>query len=476
MNFKKNAIKTAVGVAAMSGVAAAQAGTWAATSGAPVFATELFGTGTTAIISPTTGVYTLGTDIATGNQQVNVTLAGGTWGAALTSGSLVYANNGDGDGNDNGAATIALVEGGTTTDSTASFRITTGTALENQDTFTLTYTIGGAQGLSSATTTAGPTLAFTISDTLGNADTAGAAAVVASSANAVTLAQAAAGTPANIDVTSGSVQFTDAGDGTTLSMDLGGFTLTGATAREDGNDANFVINASDALVTSTTVTVTGDFAASLGVDTDLDGVTTEGEGVTISGCGLGTVAATTLTATTATFALTSANAATAAAAGTECTINMLVDGTTVINPSTPSMSVAVDYTTAGYADEASSGALASVAKNGSTANANILLNPAGTYDNFIRVSNGGSVAGAVTVQLFNDSGDSVSFALLDADLAAGASTDLISVATLYASAQAADATFDVGSGKLRGVFTGAFSGLSVQNISTSTDGTTFFTF
>ena len=155
---------------------------------------------------------------------------------------------------------------------------------------------------------------------------------------------------------------------------------------------------------------------------------------------------------------------------------MLVDGTTVINPSTPSMSVEVDYTTAGYADEASSGALATVAKNGSTANANILLNPAGTYDNFIRVSNGGSVAGAVTVQLFNDSGDSVSFALLDADLAAGASTDLISVATLYASAQAADATFDVGTGKLRGVFTGAFSGLSVQNISTSTDGTTFFTF
>ena len=224
----------------MSGVTAAQAGTWAATSGAPVFATELFGTGTTAIISPTTGIYTLGTDIATGNQQVNVTFTGGTWGAALTSGSLVYTNNGDGDNTTNGAATIALVEGGTTTDTTASFRITTATALENQDTFTLTYTIGGPQGLSTATTTAGPTLAFTISDTLGNADTAGAAAAVASSANAATLAQAAAGTPSNIDVTSGSIQFTEAGDGTTLSMDLGGFTLTGATAREDGNDANFV--------------------------------------------------------------------------------------------------------------------------------------------------------------------------------------------------------------------------------------------
>jgi len=476
MNFKKNALRTVVGAAAMTGVAAAQAGSWAATSGAPVFATELFGTGTTAVLTPTTGIYTLGTDIATGNQQVNVTLAGGVWGAALTSSSLAYTNNGDGDNTTNGAATVALVSGGTTTDTTASFRITTGTAMENQDTFTLTYTIGSPAGLSSATTTAGPTLAFTISDTLGNADTAGAAAVVASSGNAVALTQAAAGTPANIDVTSGSVQFTDAGDGTTLSMDLGGFTLDDAVAREDGNDANFVINAGNALVTSTTVTVTGDFAASLGVDTDEDGVTTEGEGVTLSGCGLGTVAASTLTATTATFALTSANAATAAAASTECTINMLVDGTTVINPSTPTMTVAVDYTTAGYADEASSGALAAVAKNGSSAEANLLLNPAGAYDNFIRVSNGGTVAGAVTITMFNDSGDSVTFALQDSDLAAGASTDLISVATLYASAQAADATFDVGTGKLRATFSGAFSGLNVQNISTSTDGTTFFTF
>ena len=475
MNFKKNAIRTAVGAVAMTGVAAAQAGTWTASSGAPVFATELFGTGTTAIISPTTGVYTLGTGIATGNQQVNVTLAGGTWGAALTGASLAYANNGDGANNALGSATIALVSGGTTTDSTASFRVTTAIALENQDTFTLTYTIGGAQGLSSATTTGGPTLAFTLSDVLGNADTPGAAAVVASSAAAVTLAQAAQATPQNIDVTSGSTQFTGSG-AATLSMDLGGFTLTSATAREDGNDANFVLNAGDALLTSTTVTVTGDFAASLGVDTDLDGVTTEGEGVTISGCGLGTVAATTLTATTATFALTSANAATAAANGGECQVNMLVDGTTVINPSTPSMTVALDYTTAGYADESSSGSLAAVAKNGSSANANLLLNPTGVYDNFIRVSNGGTVAGAVTVQLFNDSGDSVSFALQATDLAAGGSTDLISVASLYASAQAADATFDVGTGKLRGVFTGAFSGLSVQNISTSTDGTTFFTF
>ena len=472
MNFNKNALRTVVGAAAMTGVAAAQAGTWAPAT-APTFATELFGTGNTTVIDPGKAAYTLGTGIAAGSQQINVTLTGGTWGAALASANMAYGNVGN---SGSGRATVALVSGGTTTDTTASFRVTTTIALRATDTFTLDYTVGGVQGLSSASTTAGPTLAFTISDTLGNADTAGAATVVGASAAAVTLTQAAATTPANIDVTSGSVQFTDAGDGTTLSMELGTFSLNDETAREDGNERDFVINANDALVTATTVTVTGDFAASLGVDTDEDGVTTEGEGVTLSGCGLGTVAASTLTATTATFALTSGNAATAAASAAACTINMLVDGTTVINPSAPSMTVAVDYTTAGYADEASSGALAAVAKNGSAAATPLLLNPTGAYDNFIRVTNGGTVAGAVTVQMFNDSGDSVTFALQATDLAAGASTDLIAVSTLYASAQAADATFDVGTGKLRAAFTGAFSGLNVQNISTSTDGTTFFTF
>ena len=104
-----------------------------------------------------------------------------------------------------------------------------------------------------------------------------------------------------------------------------------------------------------------------------------------------------------------------------------------------------------------------------------MLNPAGAYDNFIRVTNTGSVAGSVFATISNDAGDSVTFTLTSS-LAAGGSTDLISVGTFYESAQAADATFDVGTGKLRGAFTGEFAGIDVQNISTSTDGTTFFTF
>ena len=473
MNFKKNLVKAAVTAAAAGGVAAVQAGTFS-TGTKPVFATELFGPSSTVVIAPAAATYKLATDIAKGNQQVDVTLAGGTWGAALTAGSLTYAANGDTDNIANGATTIALVSGGTTTDTTASFRLTTNVALETTDTLSLAYTVAGAQGLGTATTTGGPTLAFTISDVLGNADTAGAATALASSANAYTLTQAATATAANIDVSSGSVNFTDAGDGTTLNMDIGGFTLTVATAREDGNDNNFVLNANDVDGTTGTVTVTGDFTASLGVDTDADGVTTEGEGVTLSGC-ITELNATTLTADTATWSLNDTQLNTIAV-GAACQINMKVDGTTVIGESTPQLSVAVDYVNTSYVDEASSGAISPVAKNGSSASANLLLNPTGAYDNFIRVSNTGTVAGAVTVTMYNDSGDSVSFALQDTDLAGNSSTDLISVATLYASAQAADATFDVGTGKLRANFSGAFSGINVQNISTSTDGTTFFTF
>ena len=61
-------------------------------------------------------------------------------------------------------------------------------------------------------------------------------------------------------------------------------------------------------------------------------------------------------------------------------------------------------------------------------------------------------------------------------LAAGNSADLISVAELVAAVQASDATFTVGTGKLRASIEGEFAGIAVQNVSVSTDGTTFFTF
>jgi hypothetical protein len=378
--------------------------------------------------------------------------------------------------------TFALVDGGANTDSTAEFRVTTagiaGNGALTNDNITLVYNVAGVTSLGTATTTGGPTLSFAITDTVGNVDTAGTAAVIASSVAATGLAGVAtAAGDSKIDVSAGTTQFTTptAGGGGTLSFDAGSFTISdGALAAngvEDDGATFWNAGAGDGTVTATTVTLTGDFSASLGVDTDLDGNTAEGEGVTLSGC-LNTNA-TTLTASLATFSLTNAN--TAAILNTACNVNINVDGTTVIPEFTPALSVAVDYAGATLTDESLALNLAAVTKDGSTAAANLLLNPDGAYDNFIRVSNASGVAGAVFATIYNDAGDAVTFTLISS-LAAQASSDLISVDDLYESAQAADETFDVGTGKLRGSFTGEFADISVQNISVSTDDTTFFTF
>jgi len=316
-------------------------------------------------------------------------------------------------------------------------------------------------------------MAFTISDTLGNVDTAGAATAVASSIAGTTVSATATASPSLIDVSNGSTQFTG---GSTLSFNAGTFTIADLAGVANGAQASnaataWAVGTNDAAVTNTTITVTGDFSASLGVDTNEDGNTSQGEGVTLTG-GI-TQNATTLTADTATFVVSGADTATAANSAT--TVNVNVDGTTVIPEQAIGLTVAIDYTTAGLTDESLTASLASIAKDGSTATAPLLLNPDGAYDNFIRVSNTGTVEGAVFATITNDSGTSVTFTLIDS-LGAGASSDLISVDDLYTSAQAADATFDVGTGKLRGSFTGEFAGINVQNISTSTDGTTFFTF
>ena len=483
MNFKKNALKTAIAAAGVAGSSLSMAGTWAPAT-APVFATEIFGPNNTAQLQVGNAVYTTGTAIANGSQNIVYTLTGATWGGnGLTSASVVYTNSANqASGGKTNAMTFALVDGGANTDSTAEFRVTTagtttGGAIAG-DNITLVYNIAGVTSLGTATATGGPTLAFEIKDTVGKVDTTGAATAIAASANGTGITSTASTTGASkIDVTNGTSIFTTpvgAGGGT-LAFDAGSFTITDLNGAANGVQVDGTVpwqaGVNDAAVTATTVTITGDFTASLGVDTDADGNTAEGEGVTLSGCV--TANATTLTADTATFSLSTGQ--TVAAVNTACDVTINVDGTTVIPEFTPALTVAVDYATATLTDDSLSANLAALTKDGSTAAANLLLNPDGAYDNFIRVSNTGSVAGAVFATLYNDSGDAVTFTLIDS-LAGNGSSDLISVDTLYSSAQAADATFDVGTGKLRGSFTGEFAGISVQNISTSTDGTTFFTF
>lgn len=458
--FKKTLLAASMAAALSAGPA--MAGTWdadgdgAGTDGSAVYATELFGDGTTVITPAATAKYTFAATPGAGSSfLVDVTLSSGTWGAALTSASLGYGPLGT------GVASVLLVSGGATTDSTAQFRVDVSAAIQSGDTLALTYTVGGTSALASATGSIKMDIA--ISDNLGPVDTAGAAANIARAVDETTIAASTTGSAGQIDVTTGSTKFTAAAVSTT-SVDLGNFTITdNATGVEDDGTTAFTANSGDAGVTSATVTISGNFAASLGVDADT--TPTTNDGVQLSGC----VAAdaTTLTATEATFSLTGAQVA--AALGTACDVTMNIDGTTVLDEFTPSVTVAVDYTNAKYTDESLTANLYSLAKNGDTVDADLMLTPGGVFSGYVRISNKSSVTGKVIATLFNDAGDAVTFDLADGVLDAQSSTALITVEDLYAQAQAADATFDHNGGKLRARFEGEFSDIEAQSITISTD-------
>ncbi len=95
---------------------------------------------------------------------------------------------------------------------------------------------------------------------------------------------------------------------------------------------------------------------------------------------------------------------------------------------------------------------------GSSDRVNWGLTPGGAFKQFFRISNPSSVTGDVTVTLVNDAGQSVSFPLDKVDgissseLAAGASTSLISIDDLAA----ADSSFNVNGGKIRVIVRGEF--------------------
>jgi hypothetical protein len=137
----------------------------------------------------------------------------------------------------------------------------------------------------------------------------------------------------------------------------------------------------------------------------------------------------------------------------------------------------------GYDSETTAMTFGTLAKNGDSQTLNLLLTPGGNFKNFVRISNTSSIAGDVTFSLINDSGDTVSGVALSSvsgqtgsSLSGQSSTGLISVDDLYAAAQAKDATFDAGTGKLRMTVSGNFQSIDVQNISTSNDNNSFDTF
>ena len=261
----------------------ALAGTWTATVTATSYAAELFGDGTV-VLNPGTAVYAMNAAPPLGNSfNVDYTMTGASWGAALSSASLSLLNDPT---TQSGAASITLVDGGGIADSTAKFRVDATTAFGAINQLQLFFNFDGATGLGTPGGTV--TLAVSLTDTLGALDTAGAAQTIATSAEGTgfTAVPNSGATLKAIDVLTGSTTFVDTTAAGTLTNSLGTFTIADASAagafifEDDSVNGNQAILGAAATQWSIgtgdsqsatgvgTVTVTGDFSASVGVDAD----------------------------------------------------------------------------------------------------------------------------------------------------------------------------------------------------------------
>ncbi|HAT1545885.1 hypothetical protein [Aeromonas hydrophila] len=212
------------------------------------------------------------------------------------------------------------------------------------------------------------------------------------------------------------------------------------------------------LVNTAKLEVAGDFSAGL---KDVDGKLLPG-----AAAFSGVVGAATVTATKAEFPFT--------AADTGGVLTFTVDGKTAIE----AHDMTVKFVPVAQADYTLSaldmGVIGSLTKNGSSATANLVLAPDTSYTNLVRISNTSGIAGKFFITAIADDGKSVTFALSDvagqpASLAAGASTQQMKVADIYAAAQAKGLAL-TGDKKLRLKVEGEVGTLSLQNYTVSKDG------
>ena len=122
------------------------------------------------------------------------------------------------------------------------------------------------------------------------------------------------------------------------------------------------------------------------------------------------------------------------------------------------------------------GVLGTLAKNGATAEANLLLAHDTSYTNLVRITNTTGIKGDLFITVIADDGKSVTFPLSDvagqpAALAAGASTEQMNVSAIY-DAAAAKGFVATGQKKMRLKVEGEVgaNGLSLQVYTVSKDG------
>ncbi|MDX7741207.1 hypothetical protein SJY04_08740 [Aeromonas dhakensis] len=265
------------------------------------------------------------------------------------------------------------------------------------------------------------------------------------------------GADRKIDVTQESKFFTDDAQKNIKATDVGTLTVKADGDVLDANSANMTMAK---LVKTSAVVVTGDFSAGKkDADKKLDK----------SAVAFGAkAAADEITATKAQFNFDPAADVAASV------LKFTVDGETAIEAQDMTVKfvpVAQDGYTVSTLDL---GVIGTLAKNGSSAIANLVLAPDTSYTNLVRISNTSGIAGKFFITAIADDGKNVTFALSDvagqpASLAAGASTQQMKVADIYAAAQAKGLAL-TGDKKLRLKVEGEVGSLSLQNYTVSKDG------
>ncbi|BEE14339.1 hypothetical protein VAWG004_28420 [Aeromonas veronii] len=268
------------------------------------------------------------------------------------------------------------------------------------------------------------------------------------------------GSADKIDVTASSMKFVDDSKAQSLSTVLGQVSITADTDAllVDGTE----VTKTDDILAASKLVVNGDFSAGA---LDANGKLELG---TIT---LKNVAATKVEASKAELAV-AATGVTAANGN----ISYTVGGKVAIAPQsvTATFVPTVADATSFELSNIDLGEIGVLNKNGSTQEANLVLAPDTSYTNLVRISNTSGIAGKFFVTVFADDGKSVSFPLSavagqPAELAAGASTQQMKVADIYAAAEAKGLVL-TGDKKLRLKVEGEVASLSLQNYTVSKDG------
>ena len=399
--------------------------------------------------------------------RVAVTLSGGTFTAAP---ALTL------DAGCASAAAFAIFTGGGTTDSAVTFNSNAGGA-EVAAGCTFNFEPSGITVLDQSAITF--TYDVSIADNFGPTELGGASGAYVSFGPVASLSADATGANSTrqIDVATDSTLFTGAAD----NINVGGWQIEEAAGILDTTGAAVTV-ASIVGAAQATITAANGFDA-FNSTADTGTISCEEDGAGVAG------AFSTADSTVATCASYTPDAGGDVAGEQDVTLTV---GTASVQIAETSITATIAATSAATATYDASGAtgtvnLLSLSRNGSSASLNFALTPGGSYPMFIRITNPSAVSGPVTLSLTNDDGDSSgSFDLGDvagvdsSELAAGASTGLLSIDDVFAAAQAANEDFDLGAtNKLRVGATAEFgdAGAGTEVImgafSVSSDGTTF---